>query len=214
MKKAGYPVEDIERYKAQSRERFNQSYNMSAFTLQPVSRNSHGKRPRPTSSSDSSETEEFNEFDHYLRGKRDTEVSEPLKWWSQSQSMFPKLAKMARDVYAVPATGAGVEREFSISGRVVTKQRNRLSSKTIGDLMQYKRWAARHGSILTESVNDIEAIEDTESDVEDEDKEKEEEEEEDDINDLNKALRNWLEEWAVKEKITQRAKRLGRIVAV
>ena len=41
--------------------------------------------------------------------------------------MYSKLSKMARDVMAVPATGAGVEREFSISGRVVTKPRNRLS---------------------------------------------------------------------------------------
>ena len=53
--------------------------------------------------------------------------------------MYPKLSKMARDVFAVSATDADVEREFSISERVVTKQRNRLSPTTIRDIMQYKR---------------------------------------------------------------------------
>ena len=46
--------------------------------------------------------------------------------------------KKTRDVLAVPATGAGVERESSISGRIVTKQRSRLSPTIIRDL-QYKR---------------------------------------------------------------------------
>ena len=62
---------------------------------------------------------------------------------------------MARDVYAVPATGAGVEREFSISGRVITKQRNRLNPSTIRDVMQYKRWVARHG-ILADPMESLE----------------------------------------------------------
>jgi hypothetical protein len=35
--------------------------------------------------------------------------------------MYSKLSKMARDVLIVPATGADVEREFSISGRIVMK---------------------------------------------------------------------------------------------
>jgi hypothetical protein len=47
----------------------------------------------------------------------------------------------------VLATGAGVEREFSISGRVVAKQRNRLALKMIRDIMQYKRWLVKHGVI-------------------------------------------------------------------
>ena len=76
---------------------------------------------------------------NYIDSKRDKSVKDPLQWWSKSQSIFPKLSKMARDVYAVPATGAGVEREFSISGRVITKQRTWLNPSTIRDVMQYKR---------------------------------------------------------------------------
>lgn len=56
-----------------------------------------------------------------------------------SHAIYPNLSKMTRDVMAVPATGAGVDREFSISGRVITKQCNRLAPPTIRDIMQYKR---------------------------------------------------------------------------
>src|SRR5437762_12202968 len=89
-----------------------------------------------------------------------------LEWWKESHSMYPKLSKMARDVLAVPATSAGIEREFSISGRVVTKQRNRLSPTTIRDLMQYKRWVARHGIVIPveESLGIFSETEDDEMD--------------------------------------------------
>ena len=50
---------------------------------------------------------------------------------------------MARDYFAVPATGAGVEREFSKSGRVATSLRSRLSSKTITNIMLYKNYLER-----------------------------------------------------------------------
>ena len=54
---------------------------------------------------------------------------------------------MARDIFAILVTGVGVEQEFSICGRMVTKHRNRLSPSTIRDLMQFKRWVARHGTV-------------------------------------------------------------------
>ena len=66
-----------------------------------------------------------------------------LDWWRQAAQQFPKLALMARDYFAVPATGAGVEREFSKSGRVATSLRSRLSSKTITNIMLYKNYLAR-----------------------------------------------------------------------
>jgi hypothetical protein len=59
--------------------------------------------------------------------KRDVTVTDPVNWRKGSQALYPKLSAMARDVLAVPSTEAGVEREFSISGHVITKQRNRLA---------------------------------------------------------------------------------------
>src|SRR5947207_1872998 len=95
--------------------------------------------------------------------------------------MYTKLLKMAPNVMAVPATGAGVEREFSISRRVITKQRNRLKPSTICDLMQYKRWVVKYG-ITFSSV-------DEETEIEEEETEAEWEEDlEDDASDMDMSL--------------------------
>jgi hypothetical protein len=54
------------------------------------------------------------------------------------------MARMVRDVWAVPATGAGVEREFSKSGKVATWQRARLDHSTITETMLYKDMLRRY----------------------------------------------------------------------
>ena len=103
---------------------------------------------------------------------------------------------MARDVYAVPATGAGVEREFSISGRVITKQRNRLNPSTIRDVMQYKRWVTRHG-IIADPMESLETDE-----TEDQNQEVLLEDDEN----VNSELFEWLKTWEKKEKLSHRVK--------
>jgi len=50
---------------------------------------------------------------------------------------------MVRDTLAVPATGAGVERQFSCSGRIITPLRNRLEPETVKEIMMYKNHLAR-----------------------------------------------------------------------
>ena len=125
---------------------------------------------------------------------------DPLQWWASSRTIYPKLAKMARDVYTIPATGAGVEREFSISGRLITKHRNRLAPKTIRDLMQYKRWVARYvhedGDIANDEENDGDSDEKLEIEPEDDDE-------------INKDLLEWLRNWEKKQSISEQMKRLA-----
>ena len=58
---------------------------------------------------------------------------------------------MTRDIFAVPATGAGVERMFSKSGRVATWTRARLQSMTIVETMLYKELLGRLGHPLNEA---------------------------------------------------------------
>jgi hypothetical protein len=108
------------------------------------------KRPHPgDSSSSESEGQDFNEFSMWLSHRRDKTISDPLEYWRNAGIvLFPRLQRIAKDVFAVQATGAGVEREFSISGRIITKHRNHLSPRTIRDLMQYKRWIARHERVV------------------------------------------------------------------
>jgi hAT family C-terminal dimerisation region len=45
---------------------------------------------------------------------------------------------MVRDTLAVPAIGAGVETQFSRSGRIITPLRHRLSPETVNEIMMYK----------------------------------------------------------------------------
>lgn len=60
--------------------------------------------------------------------------------------MYLQLSRMAKDTFVVPVTSSGVEREFNISGILVSKSRNRLDPTIISDPMQYKRWLARTGT--------------------------------------------------------------------
>ena len=52
---------------------------------------------------------------------------------------------MARDIFAVPATGAGIERQFSKSGKVANWTRARLNHSTITDSILYKDMLFRYG---------------------------------------------------------------------
>jgi hypothetical protein len=60
------------------------------------------------------------------------------------------LGLMARDTFAVPATGAGVERMFSKSRRVASWSRARLQAATIKETMLYKDFLVRNGKPLNE----------------------------------------------------------------
>jgi hAT family protein len=52
------------------------------------------------------------------------EKTEPLKWWKINESQFPKLARIARDYLAIPATSVPAEQSFSISKNLITERRN------------------------------------------------------------------------------------------
>ena len=64
--------------------------------------------------------------------------------------VYPNLIKIVRGTLAVLVTGAGVEREFSKSRRVVNWTRSRLNPGTIKDVMMYKNYLARQGVELVD----------------------------------------------------------------
>lgn len=111
-----------------------------------------------------------------------------LEWWKQNQVAFPHLAHIARDTFAVPATGAGVEHVFSKSGRVAAWTRFRLKPETICELMRFKEYLSRIGQPLTPMRKPTRSIEE-ESPVEDE-----EADEEEDYDD-KVAMIQWEQEW-------------------
>ena len=105
------------------------------------------------------------------------------------------MGNMAKDIYAVPATGSGVEREFSISSNIVNHRRNRLKLKTISDLMQYKRWLDRHG-IVSEFLHKQE-INDDDSEIGSIDGSDESEE-------ANQELIEWMRDWVEARTLNAR----------
>ena len=59
---------------------------------------------------------------------------DPLEYWTLHGVQFPIIARIAASVLAIPATSADVERLFSITGRILTKYRARLSADRV-DMM-------------------------------------------------------------------------------
>ena len=98
-----------------------------------------------------------NEFDRYIASPRAIENggnSSILEWWKKSEHDLPHLARMFRDIYSVPASSAGVEREFSKSGRVAIPGRARLNPTTITEAMMYKSYLTRCGDMAMDEVVD------------------------------------------------------------
>ena len=65
--------------------------------------------------------------------------TDPLMWWKQHQQEFPRLARMARQYLAVPASSASPERLFSSVGLVKSDLRGRLLDSTLIDVMWAKQ---------------------------------------------------------------------------
>ena len=86
------------------------------------------------------------EFDVYMASPNPVaDVDDAFAWWKANEARFPNLSRMARDYLAVPPSGCAVEREFSVSGRIATWQRNRLSAERIAASMIYKSDLKREG---------------------------------------------------------------------
>nr|GFA34683.1 zinc finger BED domain-containing protein RICESLEEPER 2 [Tanacetum cinerariifolium] len=64
------------------------------------------------------EQEEFNAFDI-------------LSWWKERQSQFPVLSIMTRDLLSVQASTVASESVFSLSGRVLSIRRTRLTPASL-----------------------------------------------------------------------------------
>ncbi|KAM5354590.1 hypothetical protein ACJ41O_001237 [Fusarium nematophilum] len=61
----------------------------------------------------------------------DLDVEDPLEWWVHHAPDYPVLSKMAFDLFSCPAMSAECERVFSQTKKVITDERNRLSSDTV-----------------------------------------------------------------------------------
>ena len=63
-----------------------------------------------------------------------------LGWWRFHACEYPRLARIARDYLAIPATSVPAERVFSGGADLVPKKRGSLSEDSIKTCMSLKSW--------------------------------------------------------------------------
>jgi hypothetical protein len=77
--------------------------------------------------------------------KRISMVDEPLRWWRErGEHLYPTLAAMAYDLFAIPAMSSECERAFSASKRMITDHRYSLKNDIIEANQCIKSWF-KHG---------------------------------------------------------------------
>ncbi|KAJ5902926.1 hypothetical protein N7495_003454 [Penicillium taxi] len=106
------------------------------------------------------------ELTRYLHFRTSDTTTKTLRFWKDNARQFPTLAQIARDYFAVPASGAGVERLFNTARDICHYRRGRLQAETIKDLMilRFTEQNSGKGIVLHELDYDSE---EAEEDVED-----------------------------------------------
>lgn len=84
------------------------------------------------------------ELESYLdeaREKREEgESFDILEWWKMKSDKYKVLAKMDRDILAIPVSTVSSESAFSTSGRVLDQFRSSLGPKTVEALICAQDW--------------------------------------------------------------------------
>ena len=83
----------------------------------------------------------------------DTKVENPLEYWYNKRSEYPRLAQMAMEILSIPPMSAECERLFSSSGIMVTPLRSRLEAITIGLAQTLRSWLK--AGVVRDSVMDV-----------------------------------------------------------
>jgi hypothetical protein len=73
-----------------------------------------------------------------------------MSWWRTNASVYPTLAMMARDVFAVPVSTVSSECCFSSANRILSDKRSKLGLHVFERLVWLKDWInaedwAQHG---------------------------------------------------------------------
>lgn len=103
------------------------------------------------------------EVDKYLAEERepmDTNF-DILNWWRVQQCRYPTLAKMARDMLAIPVSTVASESAFSTGGRVLDSFRTNLTPRMVEALVCSRDWirASRTPISIADTFLELEKME-------------------------------------------------------
>ena len=63
-----------------------------------------------------------------------------LAWWKMKSGKYPILARMSRDILAVPISTVASEAAFSVGGRTLSAVRNSLNDESLEALICAQDW--------------------------------------------------------------------------
>ncbi|CAF4540569.1 unnamed protein product, partial [Rotaria magnacalcarata] len=77
------------------------------------------------------------ELERYLRMNIEDVYKNPnpLNFWRDHLKKFPGLSLLARRLYSIPVSSAGVERQFSFAGLTISQRRSCLDPDTVNDVL-------------------------------------------------------------------------------
>ncbi|XP_073225644.1 zinc finger BED domain-containing protein RICESLEEPER 2-like [Cicer arietinum] len=119
-------------------------------------------------STGSSSTEKT-DLERYLEESLESRSStnfDVLNWWRLNSSRFPILAKIAKDLLAIPISIVAYETTFSTGGRVIDEYRSCLTPQTVEALVCTASWlkglrksSSISDSLLVEDFKELEILE-------------------------------------------------------
>jgi len=71
---------------------------------------------------------------------RDWDFTSPITYWIAMRKRWPRLARLALDIYSIPAMSDEPERIFSLTGCMVTDRRSRLKSDIVQASQCIRSW--------------------------------------------------------------------------
>lgn len=77
-----------------------------------------------------------------------------VQYWLLRRRQYPRLSRMAINLFSVPAMSSEPERIFSLTGQIVSAQRGRLKADLIGAVQCISSWE-RRGIIRMGHTNQI-----------------------------------------------------------
>ncbi|XP_012575595.1 zinc finger BED domain-containing protein RICESLEEPER 2-like [Cicer arietinum] len=119
-------------------------------------------------STGSSSTEK-SDLERYLEESLESRSStnfDVLNWWRLNSSRFPILAKIAKDLLAIPISTVAFESSFTTGGRVIDEYRSCLTPQTVEALVCTASWlkglrkpSSISDSLLVEDFKELEILE-------------------------------------------------------
>lgn len=77
----------------------------------------------------------FSELQKYLDDRVTTRVSDLKSWWFKRRLVYPNLFKLFVRTSCIPGSSASSERDFSLTGNIITEKRSTILPSNVNDLV-------------------------------------------------------------------------------